>query len=54
MVELPKVGEFTAAEPKRPDAMAIQVTPGETTTHLSDRDSYAGTCRLDLDLIEID
>lgn len=54
MVELPKVRELTAVEPNRPDAIAIQVSPGEATTHLQDRDPYAGTCRLDLDLIEID
>ena len=54
MVELPKVGELTAVDPKRPNAMAIRDTPGEATIHLQDRDSYAGTCRLDLDLIEID
>ena len=52
--KLPKIEALTAVEPKRPDTMAIQVTPGEATTHLQDRDSYSGTCRLDLDLIEID
>ncbi len=54
MVELPKIGELKAMEPKRPDPMAIQVTSGEATTHLQGRDSYSDTCRMDLDLIEID
>ena len=43
-----------ATEHGHPDIIAIQRAPGETTSHLQDRDSHAGTCRLDLDRIEID
>lgn len=43
-----------ATKHARPNAIAIQGAPGETSSHLHDRDSIADTCRLNLDLIEID
>lgn len=40
-----------AADPNRPDAVAAEVAP---VSHLQDQPPEPGTCRLDLNLIEID
>ena len=52
--ETEKFSVLMANEHGHPNVIAIQRAPGETIWHLQDRDSYSGTCRLDLDLIEID
>ena len=49
MFSLPK-----ATEHGRPEPVVIQEMPAETAMHPQDRGSHAGTCRLDLNLIEID
>lgn len=49
---LPSLADMsTATDPNRPDAVAAQVAP---VSHLQDQPSEPGTCRLNLNLIEID